>query len=191
LRLPPELRSRIWEYALGGHTLRTIYLGARRRSVPRMVPSTAERMYGLDLLRTCRQIYTETALLPYKTNTFSFSPQGSTRYHLSYLKLFQRAQIDKIQIEASDIGVDMYRLLSDVLEKNSLAFLPNLKHITVVYFKYQRVWGEVHGTAQIVEVEEGVDEVDIRNKLDALAASQHLTFTCGIREESLYTYRER
>lgn len=99
-RLPPKLRSRIWEYALGGKTLR--YTPIRRvgdRLIERMVPPVSKRTHGIDLLRTCHQIYTETTLLPYITNTFAFMYYYRAQHNLKSLKAFQRAQVTTIQVE--------------------------------------------------------------------------------------------
>jgi hypothetical protein len=68
LRLPAELRNRIYEHVLGGRTYRfkdTVYTGRARLD-------TKGENHILALLYVCRQIYFETALLPYTMNMFSF-----------------------------------------------------------------------------------------------------------------------
>jgi hypothetical protein len=100
LRLPPEIRCRIWEYVLGGMTLRSATFRLNdRRFTERMVPPFSERMANISPRRTCRQIYTETALLPYKSNIFNFGTYPDFRFDLGYVKSFQRVHIEKMQIE--------------------------------------------------------------------------------------------
>ena len=96
LSLPPELRLRIYDFAIGG---RHIWIGKiPSKSIPPYLPtdrehndpeeaeaqhfgerlfhvSMSDRPTGglhLGLLRLCRQVYTETALLPYSLNKFFF-----------------------------------------------------------------------------------------------------------------------
>jgi hypothetical protein len=56
LRLAPELRNRIYEYALMGPPVRIPLLLGRY---------STDGPHGLGLLRTCKQIYSETVLLLY------------------------------------------------------------------------------------------------------------------------------
>jgi hypothetical protein len=58
-----------------------------------MVPCASDRALGLDLLRTCRQIYSETALLPYKLNTFSFNSYMDVKPHLATLARFSVSKL--------------------------------------------------------------------------------------------------
>ncbi|PVH96551.1 hypothetical protein DM02DRAFT_477271, partial [Periconia macrospinosa] len=64
LRLPRELRDRIWSEALGGQTFNVKGVGHRSPA------SFDGGSNAISLLRTCRQIYSETALIPYKTSVF-------------------------------------------------------------------------------------------------------------------------
>ena len=98
LRLPPEIRVRIYSLVLGGQQLWISHSGCRIRfgtpGKSQLGPSsqyfhrwgtfghfTAEPLSSINpfsstlhlgLLRVCRQIYIETALLPYALNTFTF-----------------------------------------------------------------------------------------------------------------------
>ncbi|CAN9339028.1 unnamed protein product [Alternaria sp. RS040] len=71
LRLPAELRNRVYEYALGGHEI----------WVTTPIPETKTKIYldrwgdvpAFTLLKVCSQIYAEAALLPYSLNTFFFN----------------------------------------------------------------------------------------------------------------------
>jgi hypothetical protein len=66
-----------------------------------MVPMYKERIRGLDLLRACRQIYSETALLPYTENTFSFRSFSSAKDNMQRLKTFQLSAVTRVQFEVT------------------------------------------------------------------------------------------
>ena len=103
LSLPPELRLRIYDFAIGG---RHIWIGQiPSSSIPPYLPtdrehndpkeaeakhfgerlshvSRSDRPTGglhLGLLRLCRQVYTETALLPYSLNKFFFDDNAARK----------------------------------------------------------------------------------------------------------------
>lgn len=65
-----------------------------------MAPPVRDRVLGLDLLRTCRQIYSETALLPYSRNCYHFRHVSCFRSDIKRVKPFQRALISSIQLHA-------------------------------------------------------------------------------------------
>ena len=93
LSLPPEVRNRIYNLVLGGerlainyephqHTYKQINYFCQRvhmggglyhHLAPVPYRHDARHTFHLGLLRVCRQIYGETALLPYALNEFSFS----------------------------------------------------------------------------------------------------------------------
>ncbi|KAF2662775.1 hypothetical protein K491DRAFT_709439 [Lophiostoma macrostomum CBS 122681] len=78
LRLPAEIRNRIFEFALGGNII-DIH---KRRGTPRGAfalrsgPSTNVRML-LGVLEVCRQIYHEAPTIPYSYNIFGFYNRDS------------------------------------------------------------------------------------------------------------------
>ncbi|KAF7446426.1 hypothetical protein Ptr902_09458 [Pyrenophora tritici-repentis] len=69
LRLPPEIRNRIWEFALGGMVYRVKNPDSDRH---RKLAPSPKQPAGISLLRVCRQIYAEAAMLPSLLNTISF-----------------------------------------------------------------------------------------------------------------------
>ncbi|KAF1835439.1 hypothetical protein BDW02DRAFT_495992 [Decorospora gaudefroyi] len=71
LRLPPEIRNRIFGYVLGGKTFHIEY------SVnTETITNTTKSEHALSPLAVCRQVFAETALLPFSLNTFrTFSPR--------------------------------------------------------------------------------------------------------------------
>ncbi len=66
LRLPVEIREMIWEYTLSCSPIRPW----SNQFSPSPQPSPTDKF---PLLRVCRQIYAETAALPYTLNTVSFA----------------------------------------------------------------------------------------------------------------------
>ncbi|KAF2468273.1 uncharacterized protein BDR25DRAFT_316388 [Lindgomyces ingoldianus] len=98
LRMPPEIRNKIFGYVLGGHDIKIqveknkyiletrqwshdIWHVARPLDSPQNCdPSPYSVKPNFQLLRVCRQIYNEAAVLPYKLNNFSFA--GSARKYL-------------------------------------------------------------------------------------------------------------
>lgn len=90
LRLPPELRYLIWMYELGGQTLQFRFVKKKASNMEGMVPTISKRANGLDLLRVCRQVYAETALVPERANIFAFYSWSCIKYDLIRLQNFQR-----------------------------------------------------------------------------------------------------
>ncbi|KAF1360416.1 hypothetical protein EJ07DRAFT_177115 [Lizonia empirigonia] len=70
LQLPPEVRNQIWEYALGGNVFEIT--SSRKVQTRRRTKESVQPKHAFPLLGVCRQIYAETALLPYKANAFDF-----------------------------------------------------------------------------------------------------------------------
>ncbi|KAF2132696.1 hypothetical protein P153DRAFT_354172 [Dothidotthia symphoricarpi CBS 119687] len=141
LRLAPEIRNRIWTFVLGGMLFRPLFSG---RSYKKMRPSNIDRNDGLTLLRTCRQIYHETALLPFRSNFFIFSAVslwGSKLNMFRMLRGYQLQQITSIKLEIDSFtGVNLHtlQLVFDGCSRRSHASmsqaLPGLKHIHICVF---------------------------------------------------------
>jgi hypothetical protein len=74
LRLPPEVRMMIWGYSLGGQTIKL----AQKRLSPHYDPRLVNRF---PLLRVCRQVYLDAAVLPYTLDTFRFHNYHHYRAH--------------------------------------------------------------------------------------------------------------
>ncbi|KAI8940193.1 hypothetical protein NX059_003899 [Plenodomus lindquistii] len=71
LRLPPEIRNRIWEFALGVSAF-----PARMQGDTIVISQsywTTGKKTVFPLLYVCRQIYGEAALIPYHANIFDFT----------------------------------------------------------------------------------------------------------------------
>jgi hypothetical protein len=72
--LPGEIRNRIWEFAIGRHVYNVgntydEYMSGEDIRIRRV---KNESSTGVALVRVCRQIYAEAALLPYQLGAFCF-----------------------------------------------------------------------------------------------------------------------
>jgi hypothetical protein len=97
LRLPPEIRNKIWEYSLGSYVFRAFDLGHRKEKA--RVKWVYKPGIGVALLRTCRQIYSEAASMLIPLNTFATSDPRCGSWALKLLPPYQRRQITTIRYE--------------------------------------------------------------------------------------------
>lgn len=110
LKLPAEIRSRIFQYAVGGRTFQCRFRGVvlSRDQVVQLIDWHLERWHpdfevrGGDknvfaLLSVCRQIYAETALLPFYTSIFSFSEERALQTFLKSRLEIEREAVYTIQ----------------------------------------------------------------------------------------------
>jgi hypothetical protein len=84
--MPAEIRNEIWKFALGGKEYKAGWSG-------RFCPLPTESKNAAALLRTCRQIYAEAALMPLTLATFSGTSSDQAKKALGKLKPHQRKQI--------------------------------------------------------------------------------------------------
>lgn len=96
LRLPAELRNRVYEYVLykGTYWFNRERATTSKRPIE-IVPRIANR---LSLLRVCRQTYAETALLPFSLNTFCVRARTVHDCLPILLKPVQRHAITKLRL---------------------------------------------------------------------------------------------
>jgi hypothetical protein len=136
LRLPPEIRNRIWRYTLGGKVFRQCY-GTNRRCVLR--PEPRERGNIFALLTACRQIYAETSVLPFVVNTFSIQQSWGLRSDTKRFRKGQRSQIDELSLDVmtSDFGQNYGQYLKTVIDVATLAAFPELKRLKFCLFPHQ------------------------------------------------------
>ncbi|OAG15989.1 hypothetical protein CC77DRAFT_1078733 [Alternaria alternata] len=98
LRLPPELRCLVFEYALGGNTYMIRY-----HRTSKAVKNTTVTKHALALLSVCRQIFAETALLSFSLNTFSvFHPvvfnMWIKSFHPAFAEVVTSVRIDTLAL---------------------------------------------------------------------------------------------
>ncbi|KAH6638321.1 hypothetical protein C7974DRAFT_411751 [Boeremia exigua] len=98
LRLPPEFRNMIFKYTLTSKVRLKMYFNSVRRysrsGFSTRPPRSAVRQLGMRLPEVCRQIYSETATLVYRKNTFSFAVELGMR---TWLKKRLPAQLEAIE----------------------------------------------------------------------------------------------
>ncbi|KAF2846853.1 hypothetical protein T440DRAFT_220784 [Plenodomus tracheiphilus IPT5] len=102
LSLPAEIRNRIFKYTLGGNI---VWCTITRCHV--VIRTGPPRRYIIDtehaLLRVCRQIYVETALLPFSTNDFGFIPRQPVQVLWQRMLPGQRNAVTGVVIDDSTV----------------------------------------------------------------------------------------
>lgn len=107
LRLPAELRNKIYEYALSGD-VRVCFPGTCDECWQKIHEPPPRHFGGcISLLQTCRQAYTEAKLLPFTLDTFSDSTSDLIHY-LGYK--FEEWQLNavtsvKVCVEPYHVGL--------------------------------------------------------------------------------------
>jgi hypothetical protein len=108
LRLPAELRNKIYEYAIGGHVIELF--DSTKKPHYNMLSQADGHYTALAnptvLSKICRQLHSETALLPYSLNTF----HGHLRRIHRFLKGLTKAQREQIKsVEIFFIRTDLFK----------------------------------------------------------------------------------
>jgi hypothetical protein len=113
LRLPSEIRSIIWTFAVGVSLVhincQSVYM-RRQSNLPlraigygvafnerRIIVANNRQLSAFHLPEVCRQIYAETATLAYSTNTFLIGPYTSD--WIRALSLTQRRAITRVELD--------------------------------------------------------------------------------------------
>jgi hypothetical protein len=139
LRLPAEIRVKIWSYVLGGTTfvLRTGYHSSHNGGyspVPQFQATfnipVSTTIITFDLLRVCHQIYAETALLYCSLNTFIFVDYITFPVSLVKSTLAHRHAIRKIYVPRRSTRCG--ELFDDLLE-----YFPNVEEIVMWGYSYE------------------------------------------------------
>lgn len=109
LRLPPDIRQKIWQHVLGDPENVYVSLNNERPgmqpcgkpSPPSMVTligAIHDNLPSFAFQRTCRQMYAETDHLFYSTTVFSFTDQPAFTAFVKGLTIIQQSNISKIHI---------------------------------------------------------------------------------------------
>jgi hypothetical protein len=118
LRLPGELRNRIYEYAIGGNEVVLVeedhdaaivmFLAAPYGRGQKSTSKAWDQLFNLS--KTSRQLYHETRLLPFSKNVFSICLEEELEEHLSELEATDSffSELKKAQKEAiTTITIDV------------------------------------------------------------------------------------
>ena len=103
LRLPPEIRRRIWTYAVHAQMVTIGDWYEVKGSYPEQ-----------SILRVCRQVHAETCLLPYSGNSFWPNKIESLSAWLTRRLPEQIAAVQRIEIWCCDCSAAPLRLLPGV-----------------------------------------------------------------------------
>ncbi|KAJ4372367.1 hypothetical protein N0V83_004141 [Neocucurbitaria cava] len=169
LRLPGELRNRIYEYALGGHLVEPVCGLGRLETVKdcqlRYCPyeSKKETDYKpwdelLALTYVCRQVNQEGRLLVFEINTFQVRKRIAFDAWLLYLKDDQKQAITSVSF-GSRVPTD--RLAYDGMIPTLLHQCTGLKHVITLYWLHPvfimaiKEFVKMHGIATSPECMKG------------------------------------
>jgi hypothetical protein len=104
LRLPAELRAAIWDHALGGQVFKLKHSPfAASEWDAKLVPSNAEPMKSIALLRTCRQIYSETVSCPLAHGVIEYGYPWLLVSSRSALRPHERDYVQRIRISTPNL----------------------------------------------------------------------------------------
>ncbi|KAF1912419.1 hypothetical protein BDU57DRAFT_551268 [Ampelomyces quisqualis] len=165
LALPAEIRSQIFHYALGGKTFRQIYKSWNRRPF-QCEPS--EHIHAFALLQTCRQIYVETAAVPFASNAFTVDDCSMLKNSCRPFTKYQIRNIKELQIELPNVllSAPPDPSLARKFRAHYLAYLPELRRIRVLVFPRDPSVGNEEAFARYVAY--GNAEVEDRAKKGGL-----------------------
>jgi hypothetical protein len=97
LCLPAELRNHIYTYVLGGETF-DIHCWRCYTPFGFATRILRKRRFFLALLAVCRQLHSETRLLPFRLNAFSFKSQDAFHSWLDKFTLDQQETVQNIHL---------------------------------------------------------------------------------------------
>jgi hypothetical protein len=109
LRLPADLRNRIYEIVIynGTHEFFSLYQFHRNQRRRRRLSDVSNpKQHLVALLRVCRAIHSETALLPFSLNTCDFCRFEWLETYKDLLTQPQWAAIKKIEVRANILDCD-------------------------------------------------------------------------------------
>ncbi|KAI8940022.1 hypothetical protein NX059_003744 [Plenodomus lindquistii] len=147
LRLPAELRNKIYEYALGSYELLIItgpYGKKKYLMVKRPMHTVPSESLGnfLALTRTCRQINTETDRIPYAINQFYGSPQYLKSLLLGHLLPIHRTSLItnlRLWLFERDVEDKPYYFRLQPAALNNLYLLRSFASLKQVTFEFNGV----------------------------------------------------
>jgi hypothetical protein len=167
LRLPAELRIMIYGHVLGAHPIQGYEVDECRACWEAdRIEFTLHYEGNLAMLLTCRQVYTEAKLLPFKLNTFTVGFSDILQLHDSELRWWQINAITELHIECLVFIAKMeiretmvkkgqlaqlgYSARDFVLILEMLGRLPVLKRLCVVWRHIRAYEGESCNAQQLL-----------------------------------------
>lgn len=167
MRLPEEVRARIYKFALGGKTITIGYETYRNKgstSEPEIVPifryccavysqpavnpfkkplPYVNVTHGFTPLNNiCRQLYNETATLPYTLNTLAFSSHNTLFNFLFLEQRLSREQLDAITSITLQDALPMPNLLIYMRNLQKVVLVDDLPGNSKGMYKVTRVSGK-------------------------------------------------
>lgn len=136
---------------VGGMEFRQTLLSWQKRLFR---PKRSKRANIFAILRVCRQIYAETALLPVSVNSFSTKHSWSLRRAVRLWRAYQRNQLTELQIEitTSELQRPPEQWLIGLVEDGNFALLPALRRIRVCLFLGRMPEGKVQPLAEYAKL---------------------------------------
>lgn len=148
LRLPAEIRNKIWQFTLGYHRIMIYYQFANIYGIGRRAIQLAHSVYagdpttegsivqpGFALPIVCRQTYVEAFAMVYSLNTFNFSHRSTLDHFIRNRALGQRRLVASIVVPC-----DYFRLYRSDRRKRFRQTFPNLKHVRVLVDSNRLGW---------------------------------------------------
>ncbi|KAF2118248.1 hypothetical protein BDV96DRAFT_597106 [Lophiotrema nucula] len=155
LRLPGEIRNMIWVYALGGHRINVLENDNVVSHTSRLIDApndSAASSPTFQLPQVCRQLYAETALLPYQLNTFALKNTISKSGWVKSLCAAQRRSITSLRP-----NYVYWTEYSWYIRKPMTAIFTNLKSVDVTeYVRYPWVRIEDEYGRRIASIVESI-----------------------------------
>lgn len=114
LQLPAEIRDMIWRYALGGKTFVTSYKinpHTNHITKARLKRSRRDPRHGTALLRTCRQIFMETASYPITLGSLSCDEPRALVAAVKKLRVYQQKQVSRIRMRLTTMNVNVFKAI--------------------------------------------------------------------------------
>jgi hypothetical protein len=171
LRLPAELRAAIWDYALGGQIFKLKHSPfAASEWDAKLVPSNAEPMKSMALLRTCRQIYSETASFPLGHGVLEYRDPWLLLSCKSTLGRHQRGYVQRLRIPTPFLDPPGWVESQDWFQKwnwkdmphwsllnRTLEDFPKVREVELLFHNVVDVEGDIF-QSRVNEVHEWINE---------------------------------
>ncbi|KAF2030026.1 hypothetical protein EK21DRAFT_112319 [Setomelanomma holmii] len=130
LKMPPEIRNRIYDFALGGLTFRL-----QPNDDNEKVANETKSKNAIALLAVCRQLYAETAVLPTSLNVFSSHSPIAIHSWTNAMRPANRASVTNLKLS---ICIFKFKFFHNLVvrtyvmhrpDKGMFSNLPSLRHI--------------------------------------------------------------